>query len=198
MNIHNLNAALRYSMDTVSNMLEQLAKPEHNHTRWGGENADHTFRGALADALDEQGRDEEASLLRNPKQSVTVAGRNGVRPVNGLDSGNFNAHINAIRKHLETKYPNGEFASVANSLPHVSSPSLFDGSISLSLRPGLREDVFVGDAGRLMAEEIRNRLSMVGGGNASADDADLHKLIDALPSVPYASAGPLPSERRKV
>jgi uncharacterized protein (TIGR02996 family) len=72
MNLDDLNRVLRYSSDTVENLLHQLASPEHNETRWATENADHTFRGVLADALDERDRPDEAALLRNPEQHILV------------------------------------------------------------------------------------------------------------------------------
>jgi hypothetical protein len=50
---------------TVNSYIEQLASPAHAPTRAGGENADHTFRGTMADALQDNGRDEEAGLLRS-------------------------------------------------------------------------------------------------------------------------------------
>lgn len=72
--IPDLNRVLRYSADTVENLLGQLQHPTHNQTRWGGLEADHTFRGVLADALDEADRPAEAGLLRNPDQRVLVDG----------------------------------------------------------------------------------------------------------------------------
>jgi hypothetical protein len=71
-NYEELNRVLKYSHDDVHNLMTQLASPEHNHTRWGGEQADHTFRGVLADALQESGRETEAGLLRTPDQHVVV------------------------------------------------------------------------------------------------------------------------------
>ena len=56
--------------DTVRIMLGQLAAAEHSATREG--TGDQTFRGVLADALDERDRPHEAELLRNPHQHVVV------------------------------------------------------------------------------------------------------------------------------
>lgn len=69
-----LNSVLRYSMDTVENLVSQLATPEHNQNRWGGPEADHTFRGVVADALRDNDRHTEADLLNDPKQHVVVDG----------------------------------------------------------------------------------------------------------------------------
>jgi hypothetical protein len=67
-------AAIHYaaSHSDVENLLDQLSSPEHDVTRWGGPSADRTFRGILADALSENGREPEAELLRNPTQHVVV------------------------------------------------------------------------------------------------------------------------------
>ena len=70
-----LNRVLRYSMDTVENMLGQLASPEFLHTRAGTAKGDHTFRGALADALQERDREAEADLLRSGHHVVVHEGR---------------------------------------------------------------------------------------------------------------------------
>jgi hypothetical protein len=83
--IADLNRVLKYSADTVENLLTQLSHPDHNATRWG--QGDHIFRGVLADALQENDRHTEADLLRQPDQHVVVqdgkvrAGRFTDRPV---------------------------------------------------------------------------------------------------------------------
>lgn len=69
-----LNRVLRYSMEPVANMVQQLASDSHQHTRWGHPEGDHTFRLVLADALQEQDRHKEAHLLRTEGQHVLVDG----------------------------------------------------------------------------------------------------------------------------
>ena len=128
--IQNLNDVLKYSSDTVENLLTQLASPEHNHTRWGGEKADHTFRGVLADALDERGRDKEAELLRNPDQHVLL--RKGiVRPAtfDGMPILNAaRAYADALGDdttggdpldELHIAHPNGYYRDVDYDTPPV-------------------------------------------------------------------------------
>jgi hypothetical protein len=76
-----LGRAIRYSMDTVTNLLSQLGHPDHLHTRLGKDHpeadegkADHHLRLVAADALQDNGRDEEAGLLRDGTQHVMVQG----------------------------------------------------------------------------------------------------------------------------
>ena len=57
---------------TVDILLGQLAAREHELTRWAFLGGDHTFRGVLADALDEEDRPEEAELLRQHNRHVLV------------------------------------------------------------------------------------------------------------------------------
>lgn len=104
MNYDELNRVLKYGADDVANMLNQLASPEHNQTRWGGEQADHTFRGVLADALDETGRSKEAGLLRNPNQHVLIH-EGSVRP------GRFNWRIVAHRLNTLADEASGVYGS---------------------------------------------------------------------------------------
>ena len=64
-----LNDALKFSsadQSTVEHLLGQLNSPEHAATLAGLPHGDHTFRGVLADALEERGRSEEAAHLREP------------------------------------------------------------------------------------------------------------------------------------
>ncbi len=68
--ITDLNRVLRYSMDTVTNLLEQLASDAHKETRWG--HGDHTFRKIAADALDEAGRSKEADRLRDSESHIVL------------------------------------------------------------------------------------------------------------------------------
>lgn len=56
-----LNAALKYGTDDLKNLFGQLT----NETATMGPNADLTFRGVLADRLQDAGRDVEAALLRD-------------------------------------------------------------------------------------------------------------------------------------
>lgn len=49
----------------LAGMLKEFGSPEHEQNRRGGEEADHLVRGQLADALQENGREEEAALLRS-------------------------------------------------------------------------------------------------------------------------------------
>jgi hypothetical protein len=69
-----LSRAIRYSMDTVTNLLEQLNHPDHNATRWGHPDRS-DFRGVVADALQDNGRDQEADLLRSGKHVVVHEGK---------------------------------------------------------------------------------------------------------------------------
>jgi uncharacterized protein (TIGR02996 family) len=67
-----LNEALKYNADqsTVDNLLSQLSSDEHAATRLGS--GDHTLRLVAADALQENGREPEANLLRKQDQHVMV------------------------------------------------------------------------------------------------------------------------------
>jgi uncharacterized protein (TIGR02996 family) len=67
-----LGKAIRYNADeaTVSNLLGQLATPEHRQTRLG--KGDHTLRLVAADALQDRDREEEANLLRQEDQHVVI------------------------------------------------------------------------------------------------------------------------------
>lgn len=56
----------------VNNLLAQLQQPEHNEHRWGLDDPLSGLRGVAADALDEQGRSDEAKALRTPNQRVFV------------------------------------------------------------------------------------------------------------------------------
>lgn len=73
--ITNLNKVL-YSADhsTVENLLTQLASPEHLLTRTGHPSRS-DFRGVLADALQDTGRDEEAGHLRSGRHVVVHEGK---------------------------------------------------------------------------------------------------------------------------
>jgi hypothetical protein len=77
-----LAKALRYSTDTIHTLLTELQKPEYDHHRWGSDDIEPTqgLRGVLADAMDEQGRDTEANLLRTKGQHVLVDENSKVRP----------------------------------------------------------------------------------------------------------------------
>ncbi len=73
MNFHDaLSAALRYSADTVTNLLTQLQQPEQNEHRWGTDGGQQGLRHVLADAMDESQRHTEADLLRQQGQHVMV------------------------------------------------------------------------------------------------------------------------------
>jgi hypothetical protein len=65
-----LAKALRYSIDTIHTLLNELQTPEYNDHRWGTDKIYPTqgLRGVLADAMDEQGRSVEADLLRTKRQ----------------------------------------------------------------------------------------------------------------------------------
>jgi len=101
MNYHNLAKALRYSMDTVENLLSQLqANPlarfpqeDNNPTN------DHTMqRLVTADALQDADREQEANLLRDLKQHVVVKdGR--VRAGKLIEPENFDSPIHRARTH---------------------------------------------------------------------------------------------------
>jgi len=64
---------------TVQSLLAQLASAEHTAHRWGHDDALQGFRGIVADALDDVGRDREARLLRTQGRHVLVTPE-GVRP----------------------------------------------------------------------------------------------------------------------
>jgi hypothetical protein len=103
MNYDNLNAVLKYSHDVVANLTRQLMSPEHATTRRGGPEADHTFRGVLADAIDESDRPHaatESALLRDPEQHVVLdqegrvrAGRFSIKPISAANR--FVEHLEA-------------------------------------------------------------------------------------------------------
>jgi hypothetical protein len=69
-----LSRAIRYSMDTVTNLLTQLNHPDHLLTRIGHPDRS-DFRGVVADALQDNGRDSEADLLRSGKHVVVHEGK---------------------------------------------------------------------------------------------------------------------------
>ncbi len=58
--------------EQLAHMLRTFQSPEHAITRGGGDQADHLVRGQLADALQDQGRESEGMLLRDPAQHVMV------------------------------------------------------------------------------------------------------------------------------
>lgn len=68
-----LNRVLRYSMDTVTNLLDQLASPEQFHTRIG--KGDRHLRLVAADALQDHNRESEANLLRSDGHIVIHNGQ---------------------------------------------------------------------------------------------------------------------------
>lgn len=60
---------------TVENLLGQLARPEHDRTRWGDPDGDHHLRGVAADALQDNGRDREADHLRSGRHVMVQDGK---------------------------------------------------------------------------------------------------------------------------
>lgn len=96
-----LAKALRYSTDTIHTLLTELQKPEYDHHRWGSDDIEPTqgLRGVLADAMDEQGRDTEANLLRTKGQHVLVDGQSKVRPARFTESPLFRA-VGELADHI--------------------------------------------------------------------------------------------------
>ena len=80
-------------------LLSQLASPEHQETRWGW--GDHTFRGVLADALDEEGghHPAEGELLREPGRHVVV--HNGHVYPAAFTLGHLGRAVGAVQDHLD-------------------------------------------------------------------------------------------------
>lgn len=68
--------ALHYEADdaTVHHFLTELAKPEHNETRWGT-GGDQTMRSVAADAFSDVGREREGELLRGGGHVVVHEGK---------------------------------------------------------------------------------------------------------------------------
>lgn len=58
---------------TADNLLHQLQQPEHAEHMAGHDDPLSGLRGIAADALDERGRPEEASLLRTPGQHLVIS-----------------------------------------------------------------------------------------------------------------------------
>lgn len=72
----NLVAAVRrYAMNTVAGMLKTLSHPTRVTTRANLEGGDSLLRDATADALDDSGRADEASLLRSGRHVMVHQGR---------------------------------------------------------------------------------------------------------------------------
>lgn len=76
--VASLNRILRYSMDTVENLLQQLhTTPEARfpqHPEANPASDEHTMlRHVVADSLDDAGRSSESALLRDNGQHVVVA-----------------------------------------------------------------------------------------------------------------------------
>jgi hypothetical protein len=91
-----LSKALQYTADksTVDNLLHQLSQPEHDQTRWG--QGDHTFRGVVADSLQDNGRDSEAQLLRGGGHVVV---RDGQVLAGQFTPRHLNAAYQRVRDH---------------------------------------------------------------------------------------------------
>jgi hypothetical protein len=80
--------------------LGRLAAPEHAFTRQGDHpQADHVFRGRLADLLDDHDRPDEAALLRDPGRHVVVHGGRVVPGRYTLD--HLHAARDAAIQHIE-------------------------------------------------------------------------------------------------
>jgi hypothetical protein len=87
--------------DTINTLMEQLNHPDNNAHRWGLDEPLHGVRGILADALDENGHEKEAELLRTPGQHV-ITHNDQIVPGRFTDqhthhaTGNLMQHVNDI------------------------------------------------------------------------------------------------------
>lgn len=182
-----LNRVLRYGHETTQNLLGQLASPEHNRTRWGGPDADHTFRGVLADAIDESDRPHaptESALLRDPDQHVVLdtegrlrSGQHVVQPLHDA--------VHAIHHHLIHQYSGDSlFDSVAFSMPNVRFLSP-DGTATMFENGGLLATDHVSKAGNILADRIQHRLDDLDGGAITPHDRTLQRLLANLRNVKH-------------
>lgn len=65
---------IRYGHSNAEHFLNILSKPEHEATRMNTEEGDRTTRLVAADALQDEGRDEEAELLRGEDHVMVHGG----------------------------------------------------------------------------------------------------------------------------
>jgi len=109
-----LGTALRYAAEEGDREAEEkpsetflgLAANLSAEDRWGGEKADQTKRGILADYLREEGREEEADWLQNPEQHVMIL-RGRVHPATA-DFGIMRDAISDLRRHVRN-WSGGDF-----------------------------------------------------------------------------------------
>jgi hypothetical protein len=192
--IPELNRVLKYSHETVQNLLTQLSGPEHTQTRQGGPNADHTFRGVLADAIDETDRpfaQKESARLRDPKQHVFVpvtedhhqfAG--SVMPAT-YTADHIHDMTHLIRHHLIHAYSgDGLFDSVGFSMPTLRYLEK-DGTATLSENGHLFSTTHVANAAPLLADRIQHRLDAIDGGRHNRSDGHLQDLLNRLRQAPF-------------
>lgn len=192
-----LNSVLRYSMNTVENLLHQLQQPEHNQTRWGHPDRS-DFRGIVADSLSDADREKEAELLRNPQQHVMVVdGR--IRPAQFVGS-HIGRAAYALDDFIGQHSPDGRTPDIGWSFPVGSHRT---GSSRLNTT-GFADDadtVHMSDAGSHLADAYENDLehhplTINGSGEASALAEHLHSLRNA-PYEEIDHKHPSEDERRR-
>jgi hypothetical protein len=177
-----LAKALRYSIDTIHTLLNELQTPEYNDHRWGTDKIYPTqgLRGVLADAMDEQGRSVEADLLRTKRQHVMVDENKRVRParftdrhIRNLD----NAVVDRIREATDGDYTpvHAYGESEEHGHPYV------DFNDDIQSYDGMVEGLHIGDMPHILHQYLNNvRL-----GYGVRGDEDLHHLLRSLRNAPY-------------
>jgi hypothetical protein len=156
-----LNRVLKYSHETVQNLLTQLSGPEHAQTRQGGPNADRTFRGVLADAIDETDRpdaDLESALLRDGGQHVIVHG-GVVRPAK-YNVALVYDKLDTLAREASGVYgssPNDQFYGLSHEV-HPTDASLH--RIWLASAPGTGEPevIHISQLGKAFADDAEPEL----------------------------------------
>jgi hypothetical protein len=173
-----LSRVLRYSSDTVTNLLQQLQQPEQQQHRWGTDGGQQGLRHVLADALDESGRGTEAELLRTPQQHIVV--RDGK-----VRAGKFTgSHIGKAAYDLDDLIDRYE-----QGTPDIGwAPTL---GMAKTGTYGINKTGFVDDtdfhhlseAGGVLADAFKNDL--IRQHHPALNDYHYERLEDAIRNAPY-------------
>jgi hypothetical protein len=198
--IGDLNKALRYSADTVENLLGQLASDAHQKTRWGLPEGDKTFRGVLADALQDNGRDKEADVLREPDRHVMV--HNGKVVPARFTTEQIDWAFDAVYNYVDPD--EGLFEPVydhevygpndVDDPDKVHGKPVRNGHVRVVYRnpmgtpPHLIQDIPYHVLGKQYMYDVRNALSVGTGVNPS--DPEWRRREAALENAPYEEPDP--------
>jgi uncharacterized protein (TIGR02996 family) len=176
--------------------LRMLASTEHADTRQGGPNpeADHVFRGRLADLLQDHGREPEAQLLRDRRRHVMVHPTSGaVVPARYTDR-HYRRRLFELQRTIRDSFPDvhREIDWHEDQTPESNGWVTCHHYIYGNDREGVMEEVHHKDMPRHLADEVHGflisevELQAVDKARRTA----YHRRLSALREAPYEE--PLP------